>query len=76
MPRGDSVEALRAIWMEGYMRGRADGQDAVRTGAPVPIRSAEVEITPEDIGRVYEKGACGNAECPACGAAGSGEGRQ
>lgn len=69
MPRGDSIEALRSIWMEGYMRGRADGQDAARTGAPVPMRSAEVEITADDVGRVYEAGACGNAACPACGAA-------
>lgn len=54
--RGDSIEALRRIWMEGYERGMRD------SGVPF------VAIKPEDLRRVYEPGSCGNAACPCASA--------
>ncbi len=52
---GDSQDALREIWMQGYREG-------IRVGG-VPV----VKVKPQDIARVYEHGACGNSECPVCG---------
>ena len=59
MGRGsDSLDALRAIWMEGYRRGLAEGA----SGRKLPL----VDITHEDLARTFEHGSCGNPNCPAC----------
>ena len=58
---GDSVEAIRAIWMEGYNTGYRAGLTLARSN-----RIPEVEITTHDLNRVYERGSCGNAECQVC----------
>lgn len=54
---GDSVEALRKIWMEGYEAGK-------KAAGAIPV----VQITRADIQRVYEAGSCGNPACVGCGA--------
>lgn len=57
---GDSTEAIRAVWMEGYERGRAVGRQA---GAP-PV----VEIEPANIVAAYAHPCANPTECPACAA--------
>lgn len=53
---GDSLEAIRRIWMDGYNEARRE------LGRP-PV----VYISTEDLARVHELGTCGNPGCHACG---------
>ena len=54
---GDSQDALRAIWTEGYQRGLMDGM----RGRRIP----EVKITETDLRRVFEPGSCAHpTDCP------------
>ena len=58
MPKGDSVEALRKIWTEGYERGLREGRRE--------RRPATVEISHEDLRAVYSEPCANPDECPAC----------
>ncbi len=54
---GDSIEAIKAVWMEGYREGRRIG------AGTVPF----VEIDPADIEAVYAEPCSHPETCPACG---------
>ena len=59
MPAGDSVEALKEIWMQGYREGYRQG---LVSRAPATV----VEISRADLLAV-QHGNCGNPKCPVCG---------
>jgi len=51
---GDSQDALRAVWMEGYRAGLAAG-----------AKAPKVCIAPRDL-ETHQLAECGNATCPVC----------